>query len=65
MDPKRYTSLLKFFRSNAFQTGDLYMKLIHIIQKGIPLKTVNGRIVLVGDPIKIAKEGLCMASCQK
>jgi hypothetical protein len=65
MDPKRYTSLLKFFRSNAFQTHDLYTKLIQIIQKIIPLKTVNGHIVLVGDHTKIAKEGFRMASCQK
>jgi hypothetical protein len=45
MDPKRYTTILKFFRSNAFDIDELFKKLIQIVQKGIPLKTVNGHIV--------------------
>jgi hypothetical protein len=65
MKPQRYSSLLKFFRSQAFSLHDLYKKLISIIQKYILIQVINNHIVLAGDHIKITKEGRHMPCIQK
>jgi hypothetical protein len=65
MNPKHYTTLLKFFRSNAFDIDLLYQKLITVFMKALPPKTVDGRVVLIGDHIKISKEGRRMPAIEK
>jgi hypothetical protein len=65
LKPQRYTALLKFFRSNAFDVDALYRKLITVFLKILPPQTVSGRVVLVGDHVKIAKEGLRMPAIEK
>jgi hypothetical protein len=63
--PELYSTLLKFFRSTAYQAEVLYEKLLRIILHYAPIKKVNGRMVLLADHIKISKEGLRMACIQK
>jgi hypothetical protein len=53
MKPERYTTPLKFFRSNAFDIDSLYQKLITVFMKVLSLKTIDGRVIPVGDHIKI------------
>jgi hypothetical protein len=65
MKPGHYTTLLKFFRSNAFDIDTLYRKLIAVCMKILPPKTVDGRVILVGDHIKTAKEGCGMPAIEK
>jgi hypothetical protein len=65
MNPQRYTTLLKFFRSTSFDIDRLYQKLISIVMTILPPKTVGGRVVLVGDHIKLSKEGRRMPAIQK
>jgi hypothetical protein len=65
MKPNHYTSLLKFFRSHAFDLDTLYRKLIAVCVKILPPQTVGGRVVLVGDHIKISKEGRRMPAIEK
>jgi hypothetical protein len=65
MKPKHYTALLKFFRSNAFDINSLYQKLITVFMKILPPETVNGNVILVGDHIKISKEGRGMPAIEK
>jgi hypothetical protein len=65
MEPKRYTTLLKFFRSNAFDLDALYQKLITVVLKILPPKTIDGKVILAGDHIKISKEGLRMPAIEK
>jgi hypothetical protein len=65
MKPKHYTALLKFFRSNAFDIDTLYRKLIAIGMKILPPKTVDGKIILIGDHIKISKEGRRMPAIER
>jgi hypothetical protein len=65
MNPNHYTALLKFFRSHAFDIETLYRKLIAICMKILPPQTVNGRVILIGDHIKISKEGRRMPAIEK
>jgi hypothetical protein len=65
MDPKHYTTLLKFFRSNAFDSDSLYRKLITIVLKVLPPETIDGRVVLIGDHIKAAKERRRMPAIER
>jgi hypothetical protein len=65
MKPGRYTALLKFFRSASFDIDGLYRKLITVFMKIVPPKMVNGKVILVGDHIKISKEGRRMPSIEK
>jgi hypothetical protein len=65
IEPKRYTTLLKFFRSNAFELDTVYRKLITVVLKVLPPKTIDGRVILVGDHIKISKEGRRMPGIEK
>jgi hypothetical protein len=65
MEPGRYTTLLKFFRSNAFDIDTLYRKLIEVVLKILPPKTIDGRVILVGDHIKISKEGRRMPAIER
>jgi hypothetical protein len=65
MKPGRYTALLKFFRSNAFDVDALYRKLIIVYMKILPPKTIDGKVILAGDHIKIAKEGRRMPAIER
>ena len=65
INPKHYTTLLKFFRSSSFDIDRLYQKLITVCMKILPPKTIDGRVVLVGDHIKISKEGRRMPAIEK
>jgi hypothetical protein len=62
--PQRYTTLLKFFRSNAFDIDALYRKLIAVCMKILPPQTINGKVILIGDHIKISKEGRRMPAIE-
>jgi hypothetical protein len=65
MKPGHYTTLLKFFRSNAFDLDSLYRKLITVFLKILPPKTIDGRVILIGDHIKISKEGHRMPAIER
>jgi hypothetical protein len=65
MEPSRYTTLLKFFRSTSFEVESLYRKLITVCMKVLPPETVNGKVILVGDHTKISKEGCRMPAIEK
>jgi hypothetical protein len=64
MKPGHYTALLKFFRSNAFDLDRLYRKLITVFLKILPPKIIDGKVILIGDHIKIAKEGRRMPAIE-
>jgi hypothetical protein len=65
MKEEHYTTLLKFFRSSAFDIDGLYRKLITVFLKILPPKTIDGTVILIGDHIKIAKEGRGMPAIEK
>lgn len=62
--PELYHTMLHYFRSNAYTTDALYKKWIQVANDNNPFTKVAGRIVLLGDHIKIAKEGRRMPGIQ-
>jgi hypothetical protein len=65
MEPCLYTTMLRFFRSTAFTVTALYNTLIRLVTAHLPMMELNGRIVLLADHIKVAKEGRKMPCIQK
>jgi hypothetical protein len=56
LKPQCYDNLVHFFRSTAFELSDLAKTWIGIVLETATLLTVNNRLVLIGDNIKVAKE---------
>jgi hypothetical protein len=65
IDPARYTSLLKFFRSNTFDLCQVYKKYIRIFSVLIALEELRGKVILTGDHIKVSKEARRMPCVEK
>lgn len=65
LKPKMYDTLLHFFGSKAYQVSELYSKWVEVVIKYELLLEIRGRLVLLGDHIKIAKEGRRMPCVQK
>lgn len=64
-DPAIYTSLLGFFRASSWKIGDILRCWQGIVWSCRPLITVDGRFLLCGDGIKIAKEAQKMPGVKK
>ena len=64
LDPALYHTMMHFFRSKAYKVADVYGRWIQIAQKEIEFKTIAGRVILLGDHIKIPKEGRRMPGIQ-
>jgi hypothetical protein len=64
LKPELYHTMLHFFRSVGYKVGELYKKWIEIVIKSAKLLEIRGRLVLIGDHIKIAKEGRRMPCVQ-
>ena len=65
LQPEKYHTLLHFFRSTGYQVRDLYNRWIKIAIKSVTIMQIDGLVVLLGDHIKISKEGLRMPWIQK
>ncbi|WP_188633038.1 transposase [Lentibacillus kapialis] len=61
----RYETLVHFFRSSAWSPASLRSKWLQIVKRFAPLFCLNGRIVLVGDGMKQAKEARHMPGVKK
>ena len=64
LDPELYHTMLHFFRSKAYEVGCLYERWIEVAQREIEFVKVAGRVILLGDHIKIPKEGRRMPGIQ-
>jgi hypothetical protein len=60
LKPELYHTMLHFFRSTGYRVTDLYAKWVKIVMKHGSVKRIAGRVVLIGDHIKVSKEGLRM-----
>jgi hypothetical protein len=65
LKPGLYHTLLHFFRSSAYKVSELYQKWIEVVLKHAPLLHISNRLVLLGDHIKISKEGRRMPVIHK
>ena len=55
--PRFYDQILHFFRSDAYETEEVYQAWIGIAQEHTPFEEEGEYVILVADPIKVAKEG--------
>jgi len=60
LKPELYHTMLHFFRSTGYRVNDLYGKWVKTAMKHGAMKRIAGRVVLLGDHIKVSKEGLRM-----
>lgn len=56
LEPRQYYALPHFFRSTGYTVSKLYEKWIEVAQQETSFKRIAGRIILLGDHIKISKE---------
>ena len=64
LDPALYHTMLHFFRSKAYNVTGLYERWIKVAQREIGFAMVAGRVILLGDHIKVPKEGRRMPGIQ-
>ncbi|MEK5448872.1 transposase [Paenibacillus sp. FSL R7-0331] len=60
-----YETLLHFFRSSAWSLQALRHRWLQVVRQSAPLLRIHGRVVLVGDGMKQAKEGRRMPGVKK
>lgn len=65
LHPRHYESMLHFFRSSAWSLDSLRLAWQKVVLRYAPLLYVRGRVVLVGDGMKQAKEGRRMPGVKK
>lgn len=63
--PRHYESMIHFFRSSAWSLESLRLAWQEVVRRFAPLLYVRGRVVLVGDGMKQAKEGRRMPGVKK
>ena len=64
LKPEIYHCALNYFRSDAYEVNDLYEKWIEIVKERDDVLRISGRVVMLGDHIKISKEGRRMPDIQ-
>jgi hypothetical protein len=63
--PSLYTALLSFFRASSWQLKDIMQRWWQIILSCCPLISIDGRLLLAGDGIKISKEAEKMPAVKR
>ena len=54
--PSLYTAMLSFFRARSWKLGPIMYRWWHIVLERCAPVTIDGRLVLAGDGIKVSKE---------
>lgn len=65
IDPGLYTSLLSNFRTSSWKLGEILHCWWQIVLSHCPLITIDDRLLLAGDGIKISKEAEKMPGVKK
>jgi len=60
LDPGVYHKMLHYFRSKAYKVTELYGRWMEVAMKYGTMVRICGRLMLIGDHIKVSKEGLRM-----
>jgi len=63
--PKLYTTMLSFFRASSWNLSDILQRWLQIVLQRCPLPTIDGRLLLAGDGIKISKEAKKMPAVKR
>lgn len=64
LEPSLYHTGLHFFRSSGYEVDTLYERWIDVAMEYAPVQRIGGRVLLLGDHIKISKEGRRMPDIQ-
>ena len=64
LKPEHYHTMLHYFRSSAYEVSEIYDQWIWIAKQEIDFVKIAGKTVLLGDHIKIPKEGVRMPGIQ-
>ena len=65
LDPGKYTSLLLFFRASSWNLKEIQQRWWQIVLSYCPVITINGRCLIAGDGIKIAREAKKMPGVKR
>lgn len=65
LEPKLYTAMLSFFRASSWQIETILQHWWQIVLQNCPLPTIDGRLLLAGDGIKISKEAEKMPAVKR
>ncbi len=63
--PKLYTAMLSFFRASSWNLHDILQRWVQIVLQRCPLPTIDDRLLLAGDGIKISKEAKKMPAVKR
>jgi hypothetical protein len=63
--PRLYTALLSFFRASSWKLNDILRCWWQIVLSRCPLVTIDNRLLLAGDGIKISKEAQKMPGVKR
>jgi hypothetical protein len=65
IEPSLYTAMLSFFRTSSWQLKAISQRWCQIVMQRCPLPTIDGRLLLAGDGIKICKEAEKMPAVKR
>ena len=65
LKPDMYTAMISFFRASSWQLPNILKHWWRIVLERCPLPTIDGRLVLAGDGIKICKEAEKMPAVKR
>lgn len=65
IEPKLYTAMLSFFRASSWRLADILKCWWHLVLERCRLPMIDGRLLLVGDGIKICKEAEKMPAVKR
>lgn len=63
--PSLYTAMLSFFRTTSWHLPDILQRWWQIVLERCPLPTIDNRLLLAGDGIKICKEAEKMPAVKR
>ncbi len=65
LDVSCYNALLAFFRTSSWTMSGVQKKWLEIVLSRCPLPTIAGRLIMIGDGIKISKEAKKMPGVKR
>jgi hypothetical protein len=65
IEPALYTAMLSFFRASSWQLQTILRRWWKIVLEHCPLPTIDDRLLLAGDGIKICKEAEKMPAVKR
>lgn len=65
LKPDLYTAMLSFFRASSWQLNAILQRWWQIVLQRCPLPTIDDRLLLAGDGIKICKEAEKMPAVKR